>query len=226
MGGGARLSDGVRGRITEYATFNKPYLLNVEAFKYRLGQALALELGHPFYTDLQRVSWHAGGQGQHGIPSHRAAGARSPRPGNAPEELGRERRAACLRDAKHRAGRRGHHRPTRRSGGVRRRRVGQRFRPRHRHHPAWSVPTVRDYPRRGDRRPAQRTVRRGLGVRRPHRHAGRSLRAVRGGFSSRAASPRRGARATSFSRVRPTPDLPGAPSSWRTSPRWRGDATC
>jgi hypothetical protein len=65
---GRAYETGYGARITEYATFNKPYLLNVEAFKYRLGQALALELGHPFYTDLQRVSWHAGGRASTGFP--------------------------------------------------------------------------------------------------------------------------------------------------------------
>jgi hypothetical protein len=65
---GRAYQTGYGARVTEYATFNKPWLLNVEAFKYRLGQAAALELGHPFYTDLQRVSWHAGGRASTGFP--------------------------------------------------------------------------------------------------------------------------------------------------------------
>src|SRR4029079_8567599 len=49
---------GFGGRITDYATLDRPYVLNLEAFRFRIGDALAAELGHPFFTDLQRASWH------------------------------------------------------------------------------------------------------------------------------------------------------------------------
>lgn len=51
---------GFGGRLTDYATFDHPYVLNLEAFRFRIGDAFGAELGHPFYTDLQRISWHAG----------------------------------------------------------------------------------------------------------------------------------------------------------------------
>jgi hypothetical protein len=59
---------GFGGRLTDYATFNRPYVLNVEAFRFRIGDALGVELGHPFFTDLQRVSWHAGIDGSTTFP--------------------------------------------------------------------------------------------------------------------------------------------------------------
>jgi hypothetical protein len=59
---------GFGGRLTDYATFNRPYVLNVEAFRFRIGDAIGVELGHPFFTDLQRVSWHAGIDGSTTYP--------------------------------------------------------------------------------------------------------------------------------------------------------------
>ena len=59
---------GFGGRLTDYATFDRPYVLNLEAFRFRLGDALSAELGHPFFTDLQRVSWHAGIDGSTTYP--------------------------------------------------------------------------------------------------------------------------------------------------------------
>jgi len=51
---------GFGGRLTEYATFDRPYVLNLEAYRFRIGDALNAQLGHPFFSDLQRVSWHVG----------------------------------------------------------------------------------------------------------------------------------------------------------------------
>jgi len=65
---GRAYQTGFGGRVTDYATFDHPYVLNVEAFRYRVGQALGLELGHPFFTDLQRISWHAGVWGSTSFP--------------------------------------------------------------------------------------------------------------------------------------------------------------
>jgi hypothetical protein len=59
---------GFGARLTDYATFDRPYVLNVEAFRYRIGQALGVEFGHPFFTDLQRISWHAGVAGSTRFP--------------------------------------------------------------------------------------------------------------------------------------------------------------
>ncbi|HEX7978166.1 MAG TPA: hypothetical protein VF461_06155 [Gemmatimonadaceae bacterium] len=64
-------------RLTDYATFDRPYVFNVEAFRYRIGQALGVELGHPFFTDLQRISWHAGAAGSTRFPGF-ARPARDP----------------------------------------------------------------------------------------------------------------------------------------------------
>ena len=59
---------GFGGRLTDYATFDRPYVLNLEAFRFRIGDALSAELGHPFFTDLQRVSWHVGIDGSTTYP--------------------------------------------------------------------------------------------------------------------------------------------------------------
>jgi hypothetical protein len=59
---------GFGARLTDYATFDHPYVLSVEAFRFRIGQALGVELGHPFFTDLQRISWHAGAAGSTRFP--------------------------------------------------------------------------------------------------------------------------------------------------------------
>ena len=65
---GRAYQTGFGGRLTDYATFDLPYVLNVEAFRFRIGQALGVELGHPFFTDLQRISWHAGLAGSTRFP--------------------------------------------------------------------------------------------------------------------------------------------------------------
>ena len=68
---------GYGGRLVDYATFDRPYLLSLEAFKFRIGDALGAEIGHPFFTDLQRVSWHVGVQGSTTFPGF-ARPARDP----------------------------------------------------------------------------------------------------------------------------------------------------
>jgi hypothetical protein len=47
-------------RLIEYAAFGRPYVATLEAFRHPLGYYRNVELAHPFYTDLQRVAWHAG----------------------------------------------------------------------------------------------------------------------------------------------------------------------
>jgi hypothetical protein len=51
---------GYGGRIMAYAAFDRPYVLGLQAYRHRVGYATEAELGHPFFTDLQRVSWHVG----------------------------------------------------------------------------------------------------------------------------------------------------------------------
>ena len=123
------------------------------------------------------------------------------------------------------AGRR-RHRPPRRSGVVRRRRVGQRIRRRHRDHPADRYRLVRDDAGRRDRGAAARALRRGVRVRRPHRRRRTPRPACRGRCSWRAASPVRGAERHLPLRRHLRGLSPAAPSSSATWPRWRGGATC
>lgn len=51
---------GVGLRVIEYAAFGRPYVATLEGFRHPLGFYRNAELAHPFYTDLQRVAWHAG----------------------------------------------------------------------------------------------------------------------------------------------------------------------
>jgi hypothetical protein len=51
---------GFGGRIVEYATFGRPYVSSFEGEKFAVGYHLATQLEHPFYTDIQRIGWHAG----------------------------------------------------------------------------------------------------------------------------------------------------------------------
>lgn len=55
---GYRTGFGVR--LAEYAAFDRPYVAQLEAYRHRIGSDLLVDLGHPFFTDLQRISWHAG----------------------------------------------------------------------------------------------------------------------------------------------------------------------
>lgn len=47
-------------RLVEYATFGRPYVASVDADRQTLGHRVALAFEHPFYTDLQKIGWHAG----------------------------------------------------------------------------------------------------------------------------------------------------------------------
>ncbi|PYP79544.1 MAG: hypothetical protein DMD35_07815 [Gemmatimonadetes bacterium] len=51
---------GYGGHLVSYAAFDRPYVMSVDANQHRIGHGFGLELYHPFFTDLQRVSWHAG----------------------------------------------------------------------------------------------------------------------------------------------------------------------
>jgi len=51
---------GYGARLVEYAAFNHPYVLSIEGYQHRQGYGAAIDMGHPFFTDLQRISWHVG----------------------------------------------------------------------------------------------------------------------------------------------------------------------
>lgn len=53
-----RTGVGVAG--TAYQLFGRPYRLSSTVDRTPLGSTLALALGHPFFTDLQRTAWYAG----------------------------------------------------------------------------------------------------------------------------------------------------------------------
>ena len=46
--------------IEEDVLFGHPFRLVVNADRFRIGKRVVTEVEHPFFTDLQRVSWHAG----------------------------------------------------------------------------------------------------------------------------------------------------------------------
>jgi hypothetical protein len=49
--------DGFGLRLQHQQLFGRPYAANVELEQQPLGQRWLTELGHPFYTDLQRIAW-------------------------------------------------------------------------------------------------------------------------------------------------------------------------
>jgi hypothetical protein len=51
---------GFGARMMSYAAFDRPYIFGLQAYRHRIGYETDGELGHPFYTDLQRLSWHVG----------------------------------------------------------------------------------------------------------------------------------------------------------------------
>jgi hypothetical protein len=53
---------GYGARITEYAAFDRPIVVDFRAYRHRVGHEVQGDLGHPFYTDLQWISWHVGGR--------------------------------------------------------------------------------------------------------------------------------------------------------------------
>ena len=61
---------GLGVRLIEYAAFGRPYVATLEGFRHPLGFYRNVELAHPFYTDLQRMAWHADyndGEEYHGV---------------------------------------------------------------------------------------------------------------------------------------------------------------
>ena len=51
---------GYGGRLVTYAAFDRPYVVSVDAYRHRIGHDAGVQLAHPFWTDLQRISWHVG----------------------------------------------------------------------------------------------------------------------------------------------------------------------
>ena len=50
----------VGARVEQDVLLGHSFRLVLEADRYQRGQRVGTELGHPFFTDLQRSSWHAG----------------------------------------------------------------------------------------------------------------------------------------------------------------------
>ena len=48
------------GRLQKDALFGHSFRLSMMADRFQIGQRVGVEMEHPFFTDLQRVSWHAG----------------------------------------------------------------------------------------------------------------------------------------------------------------------
>jgi hypothetical protein len=57
---GRAYQTGLEAHVVDYAAFGRPYTLTLDAERHRAGHFANVELQHPFYTDLQRISWHAG----------------------------------------------------------------------------------------------------------------------------------------------------------------------
>jgi hypothetical protein len=58
----------VGGRLTDYATFGRPYVGTIEGERQTIGYWFDSRLEHPFFTDLQRVAWHLELGTGHGYP--------------------------------------------------------------------------------------------------------------------------------------------------------------
>jgi len=48
------------GRMEQDALVGHPYRLVLDGARYQIGHRLVAEVEHPLFTDLQRISWHAG----------------------------------------------------------------------------------------------------------------------------------------------------------------------
>jgi len=68
---------GYGGRLVDYAVFDRPYMIGIDAYQHRIGHDAGVEMGHPFFTDLQRISWHIGARSSSIFPQF-ARPARDP----------------------------------------------------------------------------------------------------------------------------------------------------
>ena len=50
----------VGGRVQKDALFGHPFRLVADIDQYQVGHRVSAEVEHPFFTDLQRISWHTG----------------------------------------------------------------------------------------------------------------------------------------------------------------------
>ena len=68
---------GYGGRVVSYSAFDRPYVMSFAGYRHRIGHDAGIELAHPFFTDLQRISWHAGVRSGSSYP-HFSRPARDP----------------------------------------------------------------------------------------------------------------------------------------------------
>ena len=59
---------GFGARVAEYAAFDRPYVARLEGFQHRVGYEVEGEIGHPLFTNLQRISWHIGARSSEDYP--------------------------------------------------------------------------------------------------------------------------------------------------------------
>jgi hypothetical protein len=52
--------DGIGAKVAHYQMFGHPYTMRLEGARHPIGEHYSTGLSHPFYTDLQRIAWHAG----------------------------------------------------------------------------------------------------------------------------------------------------------------------
>ncbi|MGI8498943.1 MAG: hypothetical protein ACR2OG_15335 [Gemmatimonadaceae bacterium] len=57
--------NGFGAELVDYATSGRPYVSTLAAVREPLGGRWQLGLSHPFFTDLQRLSWHGSASGSH-----------------------------------------------------------------------------------------------------------------------------------------------------------------
>lgn len=54
------LRQGFGGRVVHPQLLGRPYSIELDAMRRSIGEHAVISLQHPFYTDLQRIAWHAG----------------------------------------------------------------------------------------------------------------------------------------------------------------------
>jgi hypothetical protein len=57
---GRTYRDGFGGKVAHQQLFGRPYSLVVDGQRHPIGEYFTGSVMHPFYTDLQRIAWHAG----------------------------------------------------------------------------------------------------------------------------------------------------------------------
>jgi hypothetical protein len=54
------LRQGFGGRVSHPQLLGRPYSIEIDGMRRPLGEHFVVGVQHPFYTDLQRIAWHAG----------------------------------------------------------------------------------------------------------------------------------------------------------------------